>query len=95
MLRGLSRAALSSKMNLELSRSLQMHRNLGCLPLALEGDGAERGSGVPAVGLRLVTGGQEVAFITQMWLRAVKAMVLKGRKQSTENLLCASDEPLR
>lgn len=41
-----SETTLSSKMNLEPSSSLQMHRNLGYLSLALEAGGAGRHSGI-------------------------------------------------
>ena len=41
-----SETTLSSKMNLEPSSSLQMHRNLGYLSLALEAGGAGRHSGM-------------------------------------------------
>lgn len=41
-----SEAVLSSKMNLEPSSSLQMHRNLGYLSIALEAGGAGRHSGI-------------------------------------------------
>lgn len=95
MLRVLSGTTLSSKMNLEPSSSLQMHRNLGYLPLALEAGGVGRHSGIPAVALQPAREGQGVAFTTQIWFIAVKAMLLQWGNQSTVHLRCAFDNPFR